>query len=89
MTLPTAKFPAFLDGLIESKKEKMQYHKKFSLSIKFAKFLLVCLTINFTMSAMIEMVEAPTPLAVCPRCGRQVRIDGHCECEQIFLSHRK
>ena len=41
------------------------------------------------MSAIIEMVEAPAPLAVCPRCGRQVRIDGHCECEQIFLSHRK
>jgi hypothetical protein len=31
-------------------------------------------------------VEAPAPLAICPRCGRQVRIDGHCECEAIFLA---
>lgn len=30
--------------------------------------------------------EAPVPLSICPRCGRQVRIDGHCECEAVFLA---
>jgi len=25
------------------------------------------------------------PFSVCPRCGRFIRIDGHCECEAIFL----
>ena len=33
--------------------------------------------------------EVPAPLAVCPRCGRQVRIDGHCECEAIFVARAK
>jgi hypothetical protein len=38
------------------------------------------------MSAIfIEMEESPAPLTICPRCGRQVRIDGHCECEAIFF----
>lgn len=40
------------------------------------------------MSAMFELdsLESRTPLSVCPRCGRQVRIDGHCDCEDIFLA---
>ena len=25
------------------------------------------------------------PLSICPKCGRMVKIDGHCECEAIFL----
>ena len=25
------------------------------------------------------------PFTVCPKCGRFVRIDGHCECEAIFF----
>jgi hypothetical protein len=32
------------------------------------------------------------PFSVCPKCGRFIRIDGHCECEAIFLisaKHRK
>ncbi|HEY7733486.1 MAG TPA: hypothetical protein VIB07_01715 [Nitrososphaera sp.] len=33
----------------------------------------------------VGMEETPAPLTICPRCGRQVRIDGHCECEAIFL----
>jgi hypothetical protein len=37
------------------------------------------------MSAVFEMEEGPVPLTICPRCGRQVRIDGHCECESIFF----
>ena len=40
------------------------------------------------MSAMLDLeaIESPAPLSVCPRCGRQVRIDGHCECESIFFA---
>jgi hypothetical protein len=34
----------------------------------------------------LETIEAPAPLSICPKCGRQVRIDGHCECEAIFLA---
>lgn len=30
--------------------------------------------------------QVPTPLRTCPRCGRQARIDGHCECEAVFLT---
>jgi hypothetical protein len=38
------------------------------------------------MSAIFaEMEELPVPLTICPRCGRQVRLDGHCDCEEIFL----
>jgi hypothetical protein len=33
----------------------------------------------------VEMEEMPVPLTVCPRCGRQVRLNGHCDCEEIFL----
>ncbi|HEX2557958.1 MAG TPA: hypothetical protein VHK86_06515 [Nitrososphaera sp.] len=36
----------------------------------------------------IEMEESPVPLTICPRCGRQVRFDGHCECEAIFFDAR-
>jgi hypothetical protein len=25
------------------------------------------------------------PFTVCPKCGRFVKIDGHCECEAIFF----
>jgi hypothetical protein len=54
------------------------------------KFLLVCLTIKYDMSAIfLEAEESPTPLAICPRCGRQVRIDGHCECEAIFAADKR
>lgn len=40
------------------------------------------------MSAMLDLeaIESPLPLSICPRCGRQVRIDGHCECESIFFA---
>jgi hypothetical protein len=34
----------------------------------------------------LENLESTTPLSICPRCGRQVRIDGHCDCEAIFLA---
>lgn len=37
------------------------------------------------MSLFELELEAPAPLTICPKCGRQVRIDGHCECEAIFL----
>jgi hypothetical protein len=40
------------------------------------------------MSVAFEIeTEAPTPLSICPRCGRQVRLDGHCECEAVFLAY--
>jgi hypothetical protein len=26
------------------------------------------------------------PFTVCSKCGRFIRIDGHCECEAIFLT---
>jgi hypothetical protein len=55
--------------------------------LRCAKFLLVCITINYNMSAIfLDAEESPIPLAICPRCGRQVRIDGHCECEAIFFA---
>ena len=25
------------------------------------------------------------PFTICPKCGRFVRIDGHCECDAIFF----
>jgi hypothetical protein len=37
----------------------------------------------------METEESLVPLAICPRCGRQVRIDGHCECEAIFFASYK
>jgi hypothetical protein len=37
----------------------------------------------------LEAEDSPAPLAICPRCGRQVRIDGHCECEAIFFAGYK
>jgi hypothetical protein len=35
----------------------------------------------------IETEESPAPpLAVCPKCGRQIiRIDGYCDCEMLFF----
>jgi hypothetical protein len=27
------------------------------------------------------------PFTVCPKCGRFIRIDGHCECEAIFFGN--
>jgi hypothetical protein len=41
------------------------------------------------MSAIIFRYEdddkKPVPLSICRKCGRQVRIDGHCDCESIFF----
>jgi hypothetical protein len=25
------------------------------------------------------------PFTICPKCGRFIKIDGHCECEAIFF----
>jgi hypothetical protein len=45
------------------------------------------------MSAIIFRYEddekKPAPLSICPKCGRQVRLDGHCECESIFFGRSK
>lgn len=45
------------------------------------------------MSAILFEYEdenkRPIPLSICPKCGRQVRIDGHCECESIFDNSKK
>ena len=30
--------------------------------------------------------ESRRSLSIWPKCGRQVRIDGHCECEAIFFA---
>jgi hypothetical protein len=38
------------------------------------------------MSAIFEAIEAPAPLSICPKCGRQVRLDGHCDCEALFIA---
>lgn len=27
-------------------------------------------------------------LTFCPKCGRLVKINGHCECEDVFVSRR-
>ncbi|HXG06077.1 MAG TPA: hypothetical protein VNI77_01985 [Nitrososphaera sp.] len=40
------------------------------------------------MSALFAE-EAPVPLSICPRCGRQIRIDGHCDCELIFFTDHR
>jgi hypothetical protein len=38
------------------------------------------------MSVMfVENNEVPAKLAVCPKCGRQVRAGKDCECETIFI----
>jgi hypothetical protein len=40
------------------------------------------------MSVMfMEVNENPTRLTVCPKCGKQVRIDEDCDCERLFLAH--
>ena len=45
------------------------------------------------MSAIIFRYEddekKPVPLSICPKCGRQVGLDGHCECESIFFVRSK
>jgi hypothetical protein len=36
----------------------------------------------------VDMNESPTRLKVCPKCGKQVRIDEDCDCERLlFLAH--
>ena len=35
---------------------------------------------------MIEYEPQKRPFTLCPKCGRFIRIDGHCECEVIFLT---
>jgi hypothetical protein len=38
------------------------------------------------MSVMfMEMGEIPARLTVCPKCGKQVRIDEECDCERLLL----
>jgi hypothetical protein len=60
------------------------------LFLKYAKFLLVCIaTINSMSAVFLEAGDSPAPLTICPRCGRQVRIDGHCDCEAIFFAGYK
>ena len=29
--------------------------------------------------------SGPAPLSTCPKCGRLVKINGHCECEAVFF----
>jgi hypothetical protein len=45
------------------------------------------------MSAIIFRYEdddkKPVPLSICRKCGRQVRIDGHCDCESIFFDRNE
>ena len=43
---------------------------------------------NVQMYAITEEIveEGKVPLSICPRCGRQVRIDGHCDCEALPYS---
>jgi hypothetical protein len=38
---------------------------------------------------MIGDEDGKTPLSICAKCGRQVRLDGHCECESIFVSGKQ
>ncbi|HEX2067299.1 MAG TPA: hypothetical protein VHF08_01200 [Nitrososphaeraceae archaeon] len=30
--------------------------------------------------------NSPPPMSICPRCGRQVRLDGRCDCEMLFAN---
>jgi hypothetical protein len=32
-----------------------------------------------------ETSSLKEPFSVCTKCGRFIRIDGHCECEAIFF----
>ena len=34
----------------------------------------------------METGENPARLTVCPKCGKQVRIDEDCDCERLFFS---
>jgi len=33
--------------------------------------------------------NSPPPMSICPRCGRQVRLDGRCDCELLFENSSK
>jgi len=33
--------------------------------------------------------ESPAQIVVCPKCGRQVRIDKDCECETVYIVRSK
>ena len=50
------------------------------------------MTTNRCMYALVSWSDAEEdspstkrPFTVCPKCGRFIRIDGHCECEAIFF----
>jgi hypothetical protein len=87
MALALAKISIFLPVFKISSARHENRTKITEVFLKCAKFLLVCITINYNMSAIfLEAEQSPAPLAICPRCGRQVRIDGHCECEAIFFA---
>ena len=32
-----------------------------------------------------EPLSSQQPFSICPKCGRFIKINGHCECEMIFL----
>ena len=36
------------------------------------------------MYGLQEDDNSPPPMSICPRCGRQVRLDGRCDCEMLF-----
>ena len=35
-----------------------------------------------------EDSSSTSRLTFCPKCGRLVKINGHCECEDVFVSRR-
>lgn len=37
----------------------------------------------------VESNKVPVQYVVCPKCGRQVRIDEDCECEMLFIVRNK
>jgi hypothetical protein len=39
----------------------------------------------YSSKAEEESSSPQEPFTVCPKCGRFIRIDGHCECEAIFF----
>ena len=42
-------------------------------------------TIVYSNSTDEDSLISQLPFTICPKCGRFIKINGHCECEMIFL----
>jgi len=37
----------------------------------------------------LDSNERSVQVVVCPKCGRKVRVDEDCDCETMFITHKK